>query len=157
MDLLPDDRVLRRTDLGIVRWLLYIVHFTTVVPGFLVEPFFRRSFLESYWGILIGWGSFVIFSIVAAYLYKALLGRFSGPGAGILYGILWWVVLFASIGPLIGLMAPLPQLGWNTIVAELCVFTVWGLFIGYSIAFEFHDESEREPMGSKARSASRSS
>ena len=131
---------------GLMRWLMYIVNFTSVIPGFLLEPFFRRSFLETYWGNLLGLGSFIVFSIVAAYIYKALLGKFTGPWAGIVYGVLWWGVLFASVGPLLGLMAPLQQLGWNTIIAELCVFTVWGLFIGFTIAFEFNNEESREPM-----------
>jgi len=138
---------------GVVRWLMHLVNFTSVVPGFLVEPFFRRSFLETYWGVLIGIGSFIVFSIIAAYVYKGLLGRFSGPWAGVIYGVLWWGVLFAAVGPMIGLMSPIPRLGWNTVIAELCFFAVWGLFIGYTIAFEFNEVTAREPMDAKLGSS----
>jgi len=34
---------------------------------------------------------------------------------------------------------PLVRIGWNTIWTEWSIHMLWGLFIGYSIAFEFHD------------------
>ncbi|QJC51768.1 hypothetical protein HGI30_09560 [Paenibacillus albicereus] len=130
---------------GTIRWLLYTFKFTTVLPAFLVDPFFRRSFLVTGWGHALGIASFIAFSIFAAYLYKLLLGRFRGPWAGLVYGLLWWTLLFLAFGPLVGMTDPVTRIGWNTIFTEISLSIVWGLFIGYSIAFEFTDEASREP------------
>ncbi|QNK55469.1 YqhR family membrane protein [Paenibacillus sp. PAMC21692] len=134
---------------GSIRWMFYSMKFTTELPGFLMEPFFRHHFLISYWGIVIGIAGFIVFSIAAALLYTALLGRFRGPWPGIFYGLGWWALMFLAAGPLIGMTSRVNAAGWNTILSELCIFTLWGVFIGYSIAFEFTDESSREPATAK--------
>lgn len=40
------------------------------------------------------------------------------------------------------------RLDWNTIVSDLCLFVLWGLFIGYTITMEFTEERNREPVRS---------
>lgn len=132
---------------GTLHWILYLIHFTTVLPAFMADPFFKLSFLKTGWGVVVGIGCFIIFSIAAAILYKFLLGRFSGPWAGIVYGLLWYTILFLAIGPVMKITPPFQKLGWDTIITEMAVYTVWGLFIGYTIAFEFTDEASREPIG----------
>ncbi|WP_223829704.1 YqhR family membrane protein [Paenibacillus arenilitoris] len=132
---------------GIVRWLFYAMKFTTILPGFAADPFFRESFLKTGWGMVVGIGCFIALSIIAALLYYVLLGRMRGPWPGIVYGLAWWALLFVALGPLLGVMAGVTKEGWNTLFSELCVFLLWGAFIGYSIAFEFTDEASREPLG----------
>lgn len=132
---------------SIVHWVLYIMKFTLVLPGYLVEPFFRTAFLHTIMGHAVGIGSFVVFSIIAALLYQVMLVRFRGPWMGIVYGAVWWSVLFVVAGPLLGMMQPVHLIGWNSLLTELCLFLLWGVFIGYSVAFEFHDEASREPAG----------
>ncbi|WP_258171193.1 YqhR family membrane protein [Paenibacillus sp. R14(2021)] len=132
---------------GVGRWLLYMIHFTKVIPGFLADPFFRQAFLKTAWGHTIGIAAFIVFSIIATFLYKLVLGRFSGPWPGVLYGLFWWLVLFVMTGPSLGLFQPFNQIGYDTISTECCLYVIWGLFIGYTIAFEYTDEVSREPMG----------
>ncbi|REK77359.1 YqhR family membrane protein [Paenibacillus paeoniae] len=134
---------------GILRWICYEMKFTILLPGYMLDSFFRHSFLETAWGYVIGIAGYIVFSIVMAILYKVVLGKLKGPWPGIFYGLAVWAILFGGIGPLIGIMGWLTQIGWNTIYTELCISTLWGVFIGYSIAFEFTDEVSREPMGAK--------
>ncbi|QAY66261.1 YqhR family membrane protein [Paenibacillus protaetiae] len=134
---------------GIVRWLCYEMKLTMLVPGLVAEPFFLTSYLKTGWGIAVGIASFIVFSIIATYLYYFVLGKVRGPWAGIGYGIFWWLVWFGWIGPMLKFIKPMNVIGWDTITTEFCVFLMWGLFIGYTIAFEFTDEASREP--SKAR------
>ncbi len=133
---------------GTLHWILYTIHFTTVLPAFMADPFFQLSFLMTGWGTVVGIGCFIIFSIAAALIYKFLLGRFSGPWAGVAYGLLWCVILFLAIGPVLNITKPVQLLGLDTIITELCIYIIWGLFIGYTIAFEYTDEASREPIGS---------
>lgn len=132
---------------GIVRWLFYEMKFTKELPGLMADPFFRSTFLKTGWGIVIGIGSFIIFSIIAALLYMFVLGKLRGPWPGLLYGAVWWAIVFLALGPLLSITQPIRTAGWNTLSSEFCIFLLWGLFIGYSIAFEFTDEASREPIG----------
>lgn len=134
---------------GCVRWLFHNMKFTIELPGFLLEPFFKHEFLITYWGIAVGIAAFILFSIGAALLYMVLLGRFKGPWPGLLYGLVWWALMFLAAGPMIGMTGKVNAVGWNTFFSELCIFLLWGIFIGYSIAFEFTDEASREPVSAK--------
>ncbi|MFC4777441.1 YqhR family membrane protein [Paenibacillus sp. GCM10023252] len=134
---------------GFVRWVFFEMKFTLVLPGMLLDPFMKQSFLRTGWGHGAGIAAFIVLSIVAAFLYKVVLGKLRGPWPGAVYGLLWWALLFLGIGPLLGFIKPITEAGWNTLYTEACVFTLWGLFIGYSVAFEFTDEASREPIGAK--------
>ncbi|WP_282935757.1 YqhR family membrane protein [Paenibacillus sp. RC67] len=131
---------------GAVKMLEHYLHFTSLPPGFLVESFYKRSFLNSFQGYMVGWVTFIVFSILASLLYTALFSKSTGPWPGITYGAVWWVLIFLLIGPVTGMMNWIAFLDWNTIITEICLFIVWGLFIGYSISMEFNDEREREPF-----------
>jgi len=131
---------------GAVKMLEHYLHFTSLPPGFLVEPLYRHSFLLSFQGYIVGWVYFILFSIVAALLYAVILAKAVGPWPGLAYGAVWWAFLYLLIGPLTGMMNWITYLDWNTIITDACLFLVWGLFIGYSFAVEFNKESEREPF-----------
>ncbi|MCR8633971.1 YqhR family membrane protein [Paenibacillus radicis (ex Xue et al. 2023)] len=133
---------------GAVKMVEHYFHFTSLPPGFLVEPFFKNSFLLTWKGYLLGWAVFILFSIVATLLYTIFLAKAVGPWVGIMYGLAIWGIIFLLVGPITGMMNWIAFLDWNTILTEACLFMLWGLFIGYSIAFEFNDESVREPFSS---------
>lgn len=130
---------------GGIRWIFYAFHFTSILPGFLLEPFFKHSFLQSMAGQVAGWLSFIVLSIIASLLYVLLFRRAKGPWPGIVYGIVWWVVLFIVLAPLMDMTLPIKRLTWDTNISELCLFLLWGLFIGYTTAEEYTDEKTREP------------
>ncbi|OBA05627.1 hypothetical protein A9P44_13035 [Paenibacillus polymyxa] len=130
---------------GLIRWLFYSLHFTVVAPGFLAEPFFKHSFMNTMAGHLVGLLFFIALSVVASLVYTLILRSFNGPIPGIIYGLIWWVVLFVLTGPKLGMMNPPNRLTWNSIYTEICVFLLWGLFIGYTVAVEYTDERMREP------------
>lgn len=130
---------------GGVKGLFYYLRFTTVIPGFLVEPFFKHSFLNTQPGYYVGWLSFILFSIVATLVYTLAFRKLRGPFPGLVYGIVWWMLIFVVIGPLAQITAPESQLSFDTLFSEFCLYLLWGLFIGYSTAEEFTDERNREP------------
>jgi branched-subunit amino acid transport protein len=125
---------------GGLRIFFHYFKFSSIVPGFLIEPYFRHSFLKSVPGYLAGWLSFIVFSMLAALLYSLLLRKWKGPWPGIAYGAAWWLALFAVAGPVSGITPELHRLSGDTITSEICLFVLWGLFIGYTISFEFNEE-----------------
>lgn len=130
---------------GGIKGVMYYLKFSTVVPGFLVEPFFKTQFLHSQRGYYLGWLFFIIFSMAAALIYTLLFRKFKGPLPGIIYGIVWWILLFVVPGPDLGLTLPFRQLPVQTNISEFCLYLLWGLFIGYTAAMEYTDERKREP------------
>ena len=126
-------------------------HLTLLPPGFLIEPFFSHSYLMTAHGYIMGWLAYIVASIMAALLYTAFFAKAKGPWYGIGYGLFWWCVIFLLIGPVSGMTSWIGAMDWNSLITELCLFVVWGMFIGYSISFEFTDERIRDPRESKAK------
>ncbi|MEK6990645.1 YqhR family membrane protein [Paenibacillus sp. FSL K6-1566] len=130
---------------GAVRWIFYTLKFTRVVPGFLMEPFFKHEFLVTAAGQIAGWLSFIAFSVIASLIYVFLFRKLKGPWPGIIYGVIWWIVLYIALNPWLRFTPPVKKLTWDTNISEFCIFILWGLFIGYTAAQEFTDERMREP------------
>ncbi|KHL96433.1 hypothetical protein QW71_07365 [Paenibacillus sp. IHB B 3415] len=128
---------------GGARWLMYVLHFTKVIPGFLAEPFFKHEFLVSPAGHLLGYLSFIVFSVIVSLIYVLIFRKLKGPWPGMIYGVLWWSAVFLA-GSWQFLMQPPFRLPWNSVISEFCLFLLWGLFIGYTAAIEYTDERKRE-------------
>jgi hypothetical protein len=128
-----------------VKALESYLRLTKVPSGFMAKPFFREEYLDTAAGYWMGWGVFIIFSILAALVYAAVLRKIRGPWAGLAYGAVWWIVLYGMVGPVTGMMKPAGQLDLTSAITDFCLFLLWGLFIGYSISFEFTDERGHEP------------
>jgi len=129
---------------GGVKIVQYYFKFTSIVIGFLVEPFYKHVYLTQWQGTLIGWGSFILFSIMGSFIYAALFHKIKGTWLGMLYGAAWWCLLYLIIGPKTGMIKWIGHYSWDTIIADFCLFVLWGLFIGYTIAVEFTDDRSRD-------------
>lgn len=79
---------------GGLHWLVYWFSFTKVSPGFIAEPFFRHAFLTTAFGHFVGYMMFIVFSVIASMLYVLLLRKLKGPWPGLVYGVLWWAIIF---------------------------------------------------------------
>jgi uncharacterized membrane protein YagU involved in acid resistance len=103
-------------------------------------------------GYLIGWTTFIVFSIIAAFIYTAVMGKMKGYWPGLAYGAVWWLLIYMFVGPVSGMMSWIGVIEWNTLITDLCLFLLWGMFIGYSVALEFTDDRLREPFRKSAKS-----
>lgn len=129
---------------SLMRMIFYYCNFTAEPAAFLIKWWLRDDQLTTAWGQILGAVSFIVFSILAALLYMLLFRTLEGPWPGLWYGIGWWGILF-GLGPILHFTSFRNGGGFGPAATDLCLFLVWGLFIGYSIAFEFTDESTREP------------
>lgn len=133
---------------GFVAVFQHYFHFTHIVPGFLLVPFFPIDFLRTGYGYLVGWLSWIPFSMIASLLYGLLFRRRVSHYRGLIYGALCWGLLFVLICPMLNMTLSINLLDWNSIITSFCLFLVWGLFIGYSISMEYTDEGAHEPAKS---------
>ena len=101
---------------------------------------------DSLWGTVGGWGLFVVFTIIAALLYVFFLHKIRWPWMGIFYGLVWWALIHIWLGPWAKFITPVHKLDINSLTTGMCLFALWGLFIGLSTSFEFTDERQREPV-----------
>ena len=136
---------------GLLEILFYYFKFTRVEPAFFMNPWYVDGYLHSWRGHIVGLFWIVVMSIAASLLYAALFRKVRGPWFGILYGLVWWALLYVLIGPMTGTSESILTLDRNSFWTELCLFVLSGVFIGYSISFEFTDEQKRSNMNHMLR------
>lgn len=129
----------------------YFLKFSKVPLAFFLKPALKPSVVNTAYGFWLGLMSFIVFSIIASLLYTALFRQSKGFWLGLIYGVGWWMLLYILIGPALKMIPPLRRLDWNSIITDFCLFLLWGMFIGYSIALEFTDERMRETPTSGSR------
>lgn len=125
-------------------YFAYLFHFTTIPPRVIIEPWALGAWKKGWIGTVISVILFGGLSIIAALIYYALLRRFKSMWAGILYGLALFLLIFLVLYPLFPGLAPLNRLTVNTLVTTACLYTLYGLFVGYTISYEEHaGESKR--------------
>ncbi len=95
------------------------------------------------WAHVIGILVLSLLSILIAWVYHALFRKINTVWAGLWFGLALWVVIFFALHPLVPGVGSFRQLDWNTNITILCLFLIYGLFVGYSISYE-HLQEELE-------------
>ena len=93
---------------------------------------------------MTGWLFFIVFSILASLLYTFTIRKLKGPLPGMVYGIVWWLILFILVDQS-GDDETFERFNVGFNHHGTIVFLLWGLFIGYTVAMEYTDERKREP------------
>ncbi|MGF9963115.1 YqhR family membrane protein [Bacillus rhizoplanae] len=126
---------------GGVWYFLHIFSFTDAGPNYLLLPFALGNWKEGVWGNVAGIVCMGILSIVVAFVYKAALSKFEGVIPGVIYGLIWWGILFFAIGSIAPVIRSALEMPRTTIITTACIFILYGVFIAYSVSFEVNNET----------------
>lgn len=125
--------------------IMYYFNFAEVAP----KTFLLRSWTTAEW--TNGWlGDVVsiimvgILSILIAFIYYGLLKKVTSMWMGIVFGIILWGITFYILQPIFPTISPLVDYNKDTIISTICLFILYGMFIGYSISFDYHSMEIKE-------------
>ncbi|GEN31124.1 uncharacterized protein YneF (UPF0154 family) [Cerasibacillus quisquiliarum] len=120
-------------------WILvYVFNFTIVSPkSFLLRSWIKAEWTETFLGDVITILMSGFISIGVALLYYLFLKKIQSILAGIFYGIVLWAIAFYILKPMFPQNPSINELPFNTIVTTLSLFIIYGIFIGYSISYDY--------------------
>lgn len=124
-----------------IGYFSYYFNLTEVGPSFVLLPWALGEWKTGHWGQVIGMVAISILSIGVAFIYKWCLQKVNSMWPGIGFGALLWVVMFYFVNPFVEQLKPIQSYTLNTIITTLCLFLLYGLFIGYSIAYEYSEQT----------------
>jgi len=139
---------------GFIGYIAYLLNFTKYGPALTLDPFtslvqFKNDVVKQFMGLF----ALMILSIFIAFGYKWILGRVKTMWISIAFGIALWVLVFYILQPWLPGLEPVTKLDKNTITTTLCLYALYGLFVGYSISFDLsandNDQDEKEKADSK--------
>ncbi|WP_102345627.1 YqhR family membrane protein [Bacillus sp. Marseille-P3661] len=129
---------------GGVFWSLigYIAHyfnFTELGPALILQPWAIGDWKNDFMGHFIGILVIGIISIGAALLYNAFLSKFQKLWPGILFGVALWIIVFYLLNPIFPDLEEVQDFKRNTIITTICLYILYGVFVGYSISYDAND------------------
>ncbi len=129
---------------GTIGFIAYYLSFTEIRPNVILIPWALGNWKYGWIGTIISILLLGIISIGVAFVYSALLKRFNGIWAGLGYGIVLFLVVFFILNPLFPDIKPFFDLNRDTIITSICLYSVYGIFIGYSISYEYQLKKVQE-------------
>jgi hypothetical protein len=130
---------------GAVWYFFYIFSFSEVGPNYFLMPFALGDWKKEIWGNLTGITVMGILSVGVAILYGAFFKKFQGIIPGVIYGLVWWALVFFAVGSLSPVIKSALGLSKETLVTTICIFIIYGVFIAYSVSFEASEEKLTGP------------
>jgi len=127
---------------GIIGFLAYYLNFSKVGPALILQPWALGEWKNKLLGQMIGIVAIAVVSIGVALLYKMTLVKLKNLIVPILFGAAMWGIVFYVLQPIFPDLEPLTEIGWNTITTTFCLFILYGLFIGYSISFDYYENQQ---------------
>lgn len=134
--------------IGGVLWSLigaatYFFNFSSVsAASFVVRSWVQTEWSGSWLGELVSILAIGVISIGTALVYYSILKNARGLMPAILFGVGLWFVVFFLFSPVFSAVPEFTQLDSNTIVTSLCLFILYGTFIGYSISYEHLENNQ---------------
>lgn len=130
-----------------VGYLAYVFNFTEVRPNVVLEPWALGDWKKGWLGTVIS----ILFiggvSIIAALVYYVTLRKIKSIFAGAGFGIALFLLVFFVLNPIFPGIEPFTELKRNTIITSVCLYILFGVFVGYSISYEYQEQIYREKRG----------
>ncbi|WP_347549653.1 YqhR family membrane protein [Pseudalkalibacillus hwajinpoensis] len=127
---------------GLIGYLTYLFKFTKVPPSLILSPWALGEWKNQHLGQWIGILAIGLISILVAFLYKVTLVKINNMLAGLVYGAVLWLIVFYLLNPMFSDLPSLMKLDKNTVITTICLYLLYGVFIGYSISFEYHENQQ---------------
>ena len=122
----------------------HYLNFIDFSPKFILTSWSNQSWIKAWQGFLITMILFGILSIVVAFLYYWLLKKINSMVAYMLFGVVWWLILLIAINPMFKDLPTLAKMSSDSIITSICIFVLYGVFIGYSISYDYQEYLREE-------------
>ncbi|WP_010530961.1 YqhR family membrane protein [Lentibacillus jeotgali] len=120
--------------------VLYYFNFSEVAPkSYLLRSWLTASWIDGWLGTVLSILMIGVISLLTAFIYFILFKKVNSLWMGVAYGIVLWFIVFYIVQPIFPNIPPLRDLNANTIVSTICLYVLYGTFIGYSISYDYTD------------------
>lgn len=120
---------------------LAFFNFSKLTPSsFILETWFQAKWVNRWYGELLSIFIISLLSIFIAYIYYLCFRNLTGLLPGLIYGVVIWLLLILISSNIFAHIPYINELDVNTLITTLCLFIIYGVFIGYTISYDFLDQ-----------------
>ncbi|GAB4073481.1 YqhR family membrane protein [Barrientosiimonas marina] len=127
--------------IGGVMWvILYYFNFSEIAPKhYLLSSWTAAGWVDSWLGTVISILMISIISILVALIYFGTFKTINSVWIGVFCGVVLWFIVFYILKPIFPNIPYVTDLSADTIVSTICLYILYGVFIGFSISYDYHD------------------
>ncbi|WP_080876304.1 YqhR family membrane protein [Oceanobacillus timonensis] len=126
---------------------MYYFNFLEVQPkNYLLTSWVSDAWTDTWLGIFFTTVLAGVVSLLIAFLYYLVFRKIKHMWAGILYGLILWALLFLLFRPIFHDVITISEWSMNTWVTTICLFILYGTFVGYSISYDYMDAQKTEEV-----------
>lgn len=122
-----------------IGYLAHFFNFTKISPNLVLSPWTVGEWEKGALGNVIGILLIGLLSILVAFLYSTLFKKINKMWPGFLLGILLWLIVFYIFNPIFPGLQSVSDLDRNTVMTTICLYLLYGVFVGYSISFDANE------------------
>ena len=137
--------------LGIIAHYFNFMEFS---PTFILTSWSNQSWIKAWQGWFVTIILFGILSVVVAFLYYLLLKQTKSMVANMVFGVVCWLIFLLAFKPMFHDLPSLSKMSSDSIITSICIFVLYGVFIGYSISFDYQEYLREEEGPVKSESSS---
>lgn len=120
--------------------IAYYFNFVEVSPkSYVLRSWTQAGWTDTWLGNVIALLFVGVLSILIALLYYGIFKKIESMWMGVVFGIVLWAILLFILQPIFPNIKPALELNYETLITMLCLFVLYGTFIGYSISYDYHD------------------
>jgi len=125
--------------------LAYLFNFSEIAPKtYVLRSWLTEGWTDTWLGNIISIFLIGVISVFIAFLYYGLFKKVNSMWMGVAFGIVLWAILLFVLQPIFPNVKPAADLKLDTIITTLCLFILYGTFVGYSISYDYHDMKLKE-------------
>lgn len=136
--------------IGIIAHYLNFMDFS---PKFILTSWSNMTWIDHWLGTVMTIILFGILSVGIAFIYYSLFKRMKSIFPGIFLGVVCWALLVFILKPMFIDLPTFSKMSANTVISSLCIFIIYGLFVGFSISYD-HQEYIRQQKHAEKRKES---
>lgn len=122
---------------SLIGYFAFYFKFIKFGPALVLMPWALGDWKNGHLGQIVGILIIGLLSILVAFIYKVILQKVYNIWAGLLFGLALWAIVFYLLNPIFPGLKPVNELDVNSIITSICLYILYGLFIGYSISYEY--------------------
>ncbi|MDY0405601.1 YqhR family membrane protein [Virgibacillus sp. 179-BFC.A HS] len=128
-----------------IGFFMYYFNFVEIsAKSILLRSWLRRPWTDGWLGEVISILMTGILSIAVAYISYFLLRKWYSMWGGVILGAVCWLLVFIVLHPLYPNVPTIYEMQQESIVSTFCLFVIYGVFVGYSIAYDYYDLQIKE-------------
>lgn len=130
---------------------MYYFNFLEVNPkSYLLTSWVSNAWTDTWLGVLFTTILAGVVSLLVAFLYYLVFRKIKYMWVGIVYGFILWTILFLLFRPIFSDIPTVMEWSLNTWITTICLFILYGTFIGYSISYDYMDSKQTEDIINKS-------